>query len=340
MRTSDFHYDLPDEQIAQKPAEPRDSSRLLVYNRSAGKSDHRIFRDITEYFGEGDVLVINDTRVIPARLHGTKRGSKVSVEFLLLKRLSETRWEVIMRPGRKLRPGDVVDFSSGFSAQITSKGAEGICEVDFSWEGVFEELLEEHGETPLPPYITDHSAPRGRYQTVYARENGSAAAPTAGLHFTEELLRRLRKKGVEIVHVMLHVGLGTFRPVKEDTVEDHLMHEEEFEITPEAADALNRAKREGRRITAVGTTSVRAVESAWDGAKVLPMRSETSIFLYPGKAFNVIDSLITNFHLPESTLLMLVAAFVGDTEKTLSIYRDAVKDGYRFFSFGDAMLIL
>ena len=340
MRTSDFHYDLPRERIAQHPAEPRDAARLLVYDRQADTVQDRQFADITEYLRRGDVLVLNDTRVIPARLHGRKRSSTVDVEFLLLKRLGLERWEVIMRPGRRVRPGDVIDFDDDLSAVLVSKMNDGVCEVEFRWNRLsFEELLEKHGETPLPPYIENHNIDSGRYQTVYARENGSAAAPTAGLHFTRELLEKLENQGIEIVHVLLHVGLGTFRPVKETLIEDHQMHEEEFEVPAETADAINRAHSEGRRVVAVGTTSVRAIESAWDGTRVSPGRGSTQIFLYPGRTFHVTDALLTNFHLPESTLLMLVAAFIGDTEKTLQLYRDAVAKEYRFFSFGDAMLL-
>lgn len=343
MRTSDFYYDLPEELIAQTPAEPRDSSRLLVYDRKTRDEQDRTFREIRKFLKPGDVLVINDTRVIPARLHGVKRGSEITFEFLLLKRLSLSRWEVIMKPGRKLKPGGIVDFGKNLSAELVAKKEDGVCEVDFMWSGgTFEQMLERCGETPLPPYIHDRSAPRERYQTVYARENGSAAAPTAGLHFTPELLRELEQSGIEIVRVLLHVGLGTFRPVKEDSVEEHVMHSEEFEISQEAAERINAAKREGRRVVSVGTTSVRALESAWDGEKVAAERAATDIFLYPGSEakFHVTDGLITNFHLPESTLLMLVAAFIGDTEEALHLYRDAVEKKYRFFSFGDAMLIL
>lgn len=342
MRTSDFSYDLPEERIAQTPAEPRDASRLLVYDRKTGELQDRIFRDLPAFLVPGDVLVVNNTRVIPARLRGVKRGTDTAMEFLLLRRLSDRRWEVIMRPGKKLKQGQMVDFPGGLSAELVRKNHDGVCEVDFAWTGRFSDVLEQYGETPLPPYIHDHTSPRERYQTVYAREAGSAAAPTAGLHFTHELLDRLRAGGVEIASVLLHVGLGTFRPVKEDRIEDHTMHEEEFEISRETADAVNRARREGRRIVAVGTTAVRALESAWDGRQVQPVHSVTDIFLHPGSSasFSVTDALITNFHLPESTLLMLVAAFIGDTKKTLDVYRHAVLDAYRFFSFGDAMLIL
>lgn len=342
MRTQDFYYDLPEAQIAQTPAEPRDTSRLLVFHRDEDALEDRTFRDLPEYLRPGDVLVVNSTRVIPARLHGTKRGTDTQMEFLLLKRLSNKRWEVIMRPGKKLKPGQHVEFSDGLSAKLISKKPDGVCEVDFTWDGDFDEVLERCGEMPLPPYIHDHSAPAGRYQTVYAEQSGSAAAPTAGLHFTPELLQTLKERGVEVVQVLLHVGLGTFRPVKVQNVEDHIMHEEVYEISPAAAEAVNRAKRQGRRIVAVGTTVVRALESAWNGSRIEAKKASTDIFLYPGSkaTFHVADALITNFHLPESTLLMLVCAFAGDTQRMLKVYQHAVQSGYRFFSFGDAMLIL
>lgn len=342
MRTDEFRYDLPEERIAQTPAEPRDSSRLMVYDRASDRVRDETFRDLPDFLRAGDVLVLNRSRVLPARLHGTKRGRNLAVEFLLLRRLAYDRWEIIMKPGRKIRPGDIVDFRHGLSARLLEKKEDGVCEALFTWDGVFEEVLERCGEMPLPPYIHDRSAPAERYQTVYADENGSAAAPTAGLHFTPELLETLRARGVEIVTVLLHVGLGTFRPVKEASIEDHTMHREEFEISPEAAEAVNRAKREGRRVIAVGTTSVRVLESAFNGSEVIAQRNSTGIFLYPGSeaSFNVTDALITNFHLPESTLLMLVAAFIADTDRTLALYVRAVREKYRFFSFGDAMLIL
>lgn len=341
MLTKDFEYDLPESQIAQTPAEPRDSSRLLVYNRSDNTAAHLHFRDLPARLREGDVLVRNVSKVIPARLFGTKEGTRTAAEFLLLRQLGASDWEAIMRPGRKLPPGSRVRFAPELSAEVLSKGEDGVCRVRFHYEGVFEEILDRLGQMPLPPYIRANTAPPERYQTVYARDAGSAAAPTAGLHFTPALLERLEAMGVETVDVLLHVGLGTFRPVKTDTVENHVMHSEHYELTPEAAGRINLARQEGRRIIAVGTTSVRVLESAWDdeAGKLRGGSGETDIFLYPGRRLHAVDGLITNFHLPGSTLLMLVAAFAG-REQILSVYRDAVSRGYRFFSYGDAMLIL
>lgn len=286
----------------------------------------------------GDLLVLNETKVIPARLLGVKEGTDTPVETLLLKRLSLTDWEVILKPGRRLKPGARMVFGAELTAQVVDKQPDGVCRVSFAFQGSFEDILDRLGKTPLPPYIHDLSAPRERYQTVYAKTPGSAAAPTAGLHFTPELLERLEKEGVETARVLLHVGLGTFRPVKEERVEDHKMHAEEFELSERAAEQINRAKKEKRRVIAVGTTSVRVLESAADGASVKPGRGQTSIFLYPGVPIQVTDALITNFHLPQSTLLMLVAAFTG-REEALNLYREAVEKRYRFFSFGDAMFI-
>lgn len=341
MRTQDFDYRLPPDRIAQIPAEPRDSARLLVLDRADGSRCHAHFRDLPDFLRPDDLLVRNETRVIPARLHGEKEGTGTRVEFLLLKQLSSTDWEVILKPGRRLPPGSAVRFSPDLTAEILSKGAEGVCRVRFRHEGSFEEILDRLGETPLPPYITDRSAPAERYQTVYARTAGSAAAPTAGLHFTPELFEALAARGVETADVLLHVGLGTFRPVKAEVVEEHRMHAEHYEVTDEAAERINRARQEGRRVIAVGTTSVRVLESAWDAESgtVRAGSGETDIFLYPGKSFHVTEGMITNFHLPQSTLLMLVAAFAGRGE-ILDVYREAVERGYRFFSFGDAMLIL
>lgn len=340
MKTSDFNYELPEELIAQNPAEPRDSSRLLVYERKTDTAQSRHFSDLPQFLRKGDVLVLNDTRVIPARLLGTKEGTEREVEFLLLKRLSLTNWEVILRPGKKLRPGDWVRFTPELCAQIVSKKQDGVCEVQFEFEGSFEQILDRCGRTPLPPYIHNSRAPRERYQTVYARVDGSAAAPTAGLHFTNELLQTLQQMGVEIHRVLLHVGLGTFRPVKEETVEAHEMHCEYYEVPEETAQAVNAAHTQRRRVIAVGTTSVRALESAWNGESLEAKAGDTDIFIYPGYKFGAVDGLITNFHLPESTLLMLVSAFIGDTDRTLRLYNEAVADKYRFFSFGDAMLIV
>lgn len=340
MNTSDFYYDLPEELIAQTPVEPRDSSRLLVYDRRAKTTAHRTFRDIKEYLRPGDALVINDTKVIPARLFGSKREGGREVEFLLLERQSQTRWSIIMRPGRKLKIGDYVDFSPELCARILSKAPDGMTEVEFEYDGVFEEILDRLGNMPLPPYIHEKLADKTRYQTVYAREEGSAAAPTAGLHFTPELLREIEDMGVEIIRVLLHVGLGTFRPVKVDDVEKHTMHSERFCVTPQAAERVNAVRRAGGRIFAVGTTSVRTLESAADENGCLrAMSGSTQIFIYPGYSFKLVDALITNFHLPESTLVMLVSALAGRDE-TLAVYEEAVRERYRFFSFGDAMLIL
>lgn len=339
LRTSDFNYLLPEERIAQTPAEPRDSSRLLVYDRSSGKSADAHFRDLPAFLRPGDVLVRNITRVMPARLLGTKKGGTAAVEFLLLRQLNRTDWEVILRPGKRLPPGTRVTFSPDLEAQVISREADGMSTVSFRFDGQFEEILGRLGQMPLPPYIHDHSAPKERYQTVYARETGSAAAPTAGLHFTDALLARLGKMGIKTADVLLHVGLGTFRPVKTERITDHHMHSEYYEMPQEAACTINEARRQGRRIVAVGTTSVRVLESVWDGSKVKPGAGWTDIFLYPGKTFHATDALITNFHLPKSSLLMLVSAFAG-REEMLALYEKAVKDGYRFFSFGDAMLIL
>ncbi len=338
-KKSDFYYDLPPEQIAQTPAEPRDSSRLFVYDRATDKVEHRIFRDITDYLKAGDVLVINNTKVLPARLYAnTEHGGLI--EILLLKRLERDKWEVLAKPGRKCAVGK--SFKIGDKLSFTVEGITDSGEriINFSYDGVFENILEEVGSMPLPPYIKEKLKDKDRYQTVYAKTDGSAAAPTAGLHFTPELLEKIRSMGVEIVEVLLHVGLGTFRPVKEDIITDHKMHGEYYEVSEQAAAALNRAKAEGRRIIAVGTTSVRTLESATGEDGVVRAGSgETYIFIYPPYNFKCVDALITNFHLPESTLIMLVAALVG-REKILSLYKTAVDEGYRFFSFGDAMMII
>ena len=336
---SDFYYELPEELIAQTPAEPRDSSRLLVYNRAEDRVEHRIFRDITQYLKPGDVLVINNTKVLPARLYArTEHGGHV--EVLLLKRLDMDRWEVLVKPGKKCRVGTRLEISDKLSLTVEGITDSGERIVKFDCRGVFEEVLDEVGSMPLPPYIKSKLKDKNRYQTVYAKTDGSAAAPTAGLHFTPELLQKIRGMGVEVVEVLLHVGLGTFRPVKEDIITDHKMHSEYYCVTPQAALALNRAKSEGRRIIAVGTTSVRTLESAADDGGIVHAGSgNTQIFIYPPYKFKCVDALITNFHLPESTLIMLVAALTG-REKILRIYKEAVGERYRFFSFGDAMLIL
>lgn len=340
MKTSDFYYDLDESLIAQTPIEKRDTSRLLVYDRESGETAHKVFSDITGYLHKGDVLVINDTKVLPARLFGIKQGTERSVEFLLLHRLSLTRWEVILRPGKKLKIGDTVVFSAHLHATIEQKKEDGVTEVEFSFDGVFEEILDALGEMPLPPYIHEKLGDKTRYQTVYAREQGSAAAPTAGLHFTPELLQKIEDMGVFIARLTLHVGLGTFRPVKAENVEEHIMHSEYYCVTEEAAVRINSARKNGGRIVAVGTTSVRTLESTSDeDGTVCAGSGSTNIFIKPGYRFKAVDALLTNFHLPESTLIMLVSAFAG-REQTLVLYNEAVALRYRFFSFGDAMLLL
>lgn len=335
---SSYYYDLPENLIAQTPIEPRDSSRLLVYDRKQNKIEHKIFRDIVDYLNAGDVLVINNTRVLPARLFGFKdTGAKI--EVLLQKRINLKDWEVIARPFKRLKEGTKITFSQNLSCTILKKEDYGSCVVRFDFDGVFEDRLSEVGQMPLPPYIHEKLKDKERYQTVYSKVEGSSAAPTAGLHFTPQLLNKLKDKGVEIVEVLLHVGLGTFRPVKEDNILNHEMHSEYIEMSKENADKLNSAKREGRRIIAVGTTSVRVLESCADeNGVIVPQKRETDIFIYPSYKFKVVDALITNFHLPESTLIMLISAFAGYDE-TMSIYNEAVKQKYRFFSFGDAMFI-
>ena len=339
MKTSDFNYFLPEEQIAQTPVEPRDHSRLMVLNVRDDSVEHRHFYDIVEYLFPGDVLVVNETRVIPARLLGTRAGGG-ACEVLLLRQIAPKKWETLVRPGRKLRPGTEVVFGDGsLTARMLESTDAGGRIVEFFCEGTLEAKLDELGEMPLPPYIHEKLEDKNRYQTVYARQDGSAAAPTAGLHFTPELLDKIRQKGVEIVPVLLHVGLGTFRPVKVEDVEAHEMHSEYFEVTPAAAERINRARAAGGRVIAVGTTSVRTLESASTEDGVLRAGADwTKIFITPGYHFRMVDGLITNFHLPESTLIMLVSALYG-REKTLRAYETAVREGYRFFSFGDAMFI-
>ena len=337
LKTSDYYFDLPQELIAQDPLKDRASSRLLVMDKNTGKTEHRIFRDIKEYLRPGDTLVLNDTKVIPARLLGTKEDTGANVEILLLKRLGANRWETLVRPGKKLKPGARVTFGDGsLKAVILDVLDEGNRLVEFEYEGVFEEVLDRLGEMPLPPYITHKLSDRNRYQTVYAKYEGSAAAPTAGLHFTNELLDEIRAMGVNTAFVTLHVGLGTFRPVKVDDVKNHHMHTEWYQVSDEAADLINRTHKEGHRVICVGTTACRTVESASDENGIVHAGSDdTSIFIYPGYRFKVMDALITNFHLPESTLVMLVSAFAG-REKVLSAYEEAIREKYRFFSFGDA----
>ena len=341
MKTSDFYFDLPRELIAQDPLPARDASRLLVLDRETGQVTHKKFRDILSYLHPGDCLVINDTKVIPARLLGVRKGTGGHVEILLLKRQKDDVWEAIVRPGKKLRTGARVEFGDGLlEGEITEVLPDGNRLVRFSYEGIFEEVLDRLGQMPLPPYITHQLKDRNRYQTVYAVHEGSAAAPTAGLHFTKELLEEIRQMGVKIARITLHVGLGTFRPVKVEDVTEHHMHSEYYRVSPEAADLINKTRAEGGRIISVGTTSTRTLESVADeNGKIVPGSGQTDIFIYPGYRFKAIDGLITNFHLPESTLLMLVSALAGK-EHILAAYEEAVREGYRFFSFGDAMLIL
>jgi len=338
MTLSDFMYDLPEERIAQTPVEPRDHSRLMVIHRDTGEIEHRHFYDIIEYLNPGDCLVINETKVIPARLYG-ERPTGGACEVLLLKQLGPKRWETLVRPGKKLKPGAEVIFGDGrLRCRVMETTDAGGRIVEFECEGSFEAALDALGEMPLPPYIHEKLEDRNRYQTVYARQDGSAAAPTAGLHFTPELMARIREKGVDIVPVLLHVGLGTFRPVKVENIEEHEMHSEYFEVTQEAADRVNAARDRGGRIIAVGTTSVRTLESAAEDGRLVAKRGDTSIFIKPGYRFQLVDALITNFHLPGSTLIMLVSA-LWDRERILEAYKIAVEAEYRFFSFGDAMLI-
>ena len=340
MNTKDFYYDLPEELIAQHPAEPRDSSRLMVYHRDTKNVEHRIFRDITEYLRPGDALVINETKVIPARLFGKKEGTDREVEFLLLNKLTQDTWQILMRPGKKLRIGDRVYFGEKLTGEVLEKQADGVTIAKFYFNGIFETILDEYGNMPLPPYIYEKLEDKTRYQTVYAKEQGSAAAPTAGLHFTPELLEKIRAMGVKIVPILLHVGLGTFRPVKVEDVEKHTMHSEYYSVSPEAAGIINETRANGGRVVAVGTTSVRTLESASRDDGTLEAKSgNTNIFIYPGYRFKCVDCLITNFHLPESTLIMLVSALIG-REETLGLYKLAVEEKYRVFSFGDAMLVV
>ena len=337
MLVTDFDYELPKELIAQHPMEPRDHSRLLVVNKDSGAIEHKHFYDLIEYLHPGDVLVFNDTRVIPARLHGFK-DTGAHVEVFLLTRKDATDWEVLVRPGKKLQVRAKIKFSDELSCEVIDHTDFGGRVVRFSYNGIFEEILDRLGETPLPPYITAPLEDKERYQTVYSRERGSAAAPTAGLHFTKELLQKIKDKGCEEVFVTLHVGLGTFRPVSEEKIEDHKMHKEFYTVSQEAAEAVNRAKTEGRRIIAVGTTSVRTLEAACKDGKLQAGGNWTNIFIYPGYKYQLVDALVTNFHLPQSTLLMLVSA-LSTREIMLNTYKVAVEEKYRFFSFGDAMFI-
>lgn len=337
MLVTDFDYDLPQELIAQHPMEPRDHSRLLVVDKKTGEIEHKHFYDLVNYLKPGDVLVFNDTRVIPARLHGTK-DTGAHVEVFLLTRRDATDWEVLVRPGKKLQVGAKINFSDELSCEVIEHTDFGGRVVRFKYDGIFEEILDRLGETPLPPYITAPLEDKERYQTVYNRERGSAAAPTAGLHFTKELLQKIKEIGCEEVFVTLHVGLGTFRPVSEAKIEDHKMHKEFYTVSQEAADAVNKAKAEGRRIIAVGTTAVRTLEAAGADGQLHAGSSWTNIFIYPGYKFRLVDDLVTNFHLPQSTLLMLVST-LSTREVMLQTYKKAVEEKYRFFSFGDAMFI-
>ncbi len=341
MKKSDFAFDLPKELIAQDPLKDRSSSRLLVLDRRSGAVSHHVFREIGDFLRPGDCLVLNNTKVIPARLLGEREGTGAHVEVLLLKRRDKDVWETLVKPGKKCRPGTKLEFGGGvLKAEVVETVEEGNRLVRFEYEGIFEEVLDRLGEMPLPPYITHKLSDRNRYQTVYAKYEGSAAAPTAGLHFTEELLGQIRSRGVQTAFVTLHVGLGTFRPVKEDDILEHHMHSEAYQISQQAADLINRTKASGGRVICVGTTSCRTVESAADeGGMVRPGSADTEIFIYPGYEFKVLDGLITNFHLPESTLVMLVSALAG-REQVLGAYAEAVRERYRFFSFGDAMLVV
>lgn len=340
MKTSDFYFDLPQELIAQDPLADRSASRLLVLKKETGQTEHHVFREIIDFLNPGDCLVVNDTKVIPARLFGIKEGTEAKIEILLLKRREGDVWETLVKPGKKARPGTTVLFGDGFlKGEVMEVAEDGNRLIKFTYEGIFEEILDRLGQMPLPPYITHQLKDKSRYQTVYAKNDGSAAAPTAGLHFTPELLREIEEKGVKIAHVTLHVGLGTFRPVKVEDVTQHHMHSEFYCIEPEQAEQINRAKAAGGRIVCVGTTSCRTLESAADENGVVHAGSGwTDIFIYPGYRFKILDALITNFHLPESTLLMLVSALAGK-ENIEKAYAEAVKERYRFFSFGDAMFI-
>lgn len=340
MKTSDFDYELPEELIAQHPAAQRDHSRLLVMDKYTGAVEHRVFRDIVNYLHAGDVLVLNNTKVIPARIFGVKEGGTAKIEVLLLKRDDDlpNTWEVLVHPGKRAKVGTVIDFGEGrLKGEVIANTSAGR-KVTFHFDGIFEEILEELGIMPLPPYIHEQLEDQNRYQTVYAKVDGSAAAPTAGLHFTTELLETLRQNGIEIEEVLLHVGLGTFKPVSEEDIEDHEMHSEYYEISQETADRINKAKAEGRRIISVGTTSTRALESAAKDGRLQAGSGWTNIFIYPGYKWQIIDGLITNFHLPKSTLMMLVSA-LSTREHILAAYKEAVAQRYRFFSFGDAMFI-
>ena len=339
MLLSDFDYNLPEELIAQTPCQQRDHSRLMVLNRKDKSISHKHFYDLKQYLKKGDTLVFNDTKVIPARLIGHRAKTGGKVEVFLLRRTEGNRWETLVKPGKKAQIGNIIEFSDELSCEVIDHTNFGGRIVEFKYDGIFEEILDRLGETPLPPYIHEKLADKNRYQTVYARENGSAAAPTAGLHFTKELLAEIKDMGVNLAFVTLHVGLGTFRPVNVDNIEDHVMHKEFYHIEKEAADIINNTKKNGGRVIAVGTTSIRTLESAAkEDGTIEPIADETGIFIYPGYKFKIVDAIITNFHLPKSTLIMLISAFAS-REYVLSAYEEAVREKYRFFSFGDAMFI-
>ncbi|EOU1681412.1 TPA: tRNA preQ1(34) S-adenosylmethionine ribosyltransferase-isomerase QueA [Clostridium perfringens] len=340
MKVSDFYFELPEELIAQYPLEKRDSSRLMVLDKKNGEIEHRKFHDILEYLNEGDTLVLNNTRVLPARLIGEKEETGGKIEFLLLKRIEGDKWECLAKPGRKAKVGTVFTFGEGkLKAVVREIGEEGNRIIEFKYDGIFEQVLDELGQMPLPPYIHEKLEDKERYQTVYSKEKGSAAAPTAGLHFTEELLKEIKDKGVNIAYLTLHVGLGTFRPVKVDDVNNHVMHSEYYHLDKENAELINKTKEAGKRVIAVGTTSSRTLETIGDeNGRVREQSGWTDIFIYPGYKFKIVDNLITNFHLPESTLIMLVSALAGQ-ENIMNAYNTAVKEKYRFFSFGDSMFI-
>ena len=340
MKTKDFYYDLPEELIAQDPLEKREMSKLMVLDKKTGAIEHKVFKDVIEYLNPGDCLVINDTKVLPARLYGNRVSTGGMVEILLLKRVDKDVWECLVKPGKKAKIGNRIEFGEGkLVGEIIDVVEEGNRLIKFEYDGIFEEILDEIGTMPLPPYIHHKLEDKNRYQTVYAMNNGSAAAPTAGLHFTKELLNKIEEKGIEVVRVTLHVGLGTFRPVKVDDVTNHHMHSEYYEVSEEAANKINSIKAAGGRIICVGTTSCRTIESTSDDSgKVIPSKGNTEIFIYPGYKFKVLDCLITNFHLPESTLLMLVSA-LATKDNIMKAYHEAIDNRYRFFSFGDAMLI-
>ncbi|MCI7227370.1 S-adenosylmethionine:tRNA ribosyltransferase-isomerase [uncultured Clostridium sp.] len=341
MKTADFYFDLPQELIAQDPLEDRSSSRLMVLDRKTGEIEHHIFKEVIDYLNPGDCLVVNNTKVIPARLFGSKEGTEAKIEILLLKRKENDVWETLVKPGKKAKPGTIISFGDGLlTGEVIDVVEEGNRLIKFTYDGIFEEILDQLGQMPLPPYITHQLKDKNRYQTVYAKHDGSAAAPTAGLHFTSELLEAIKAKGVNIAHVTLHVGLGTFRPVKVEDVTNHHMHSEFYIVEEDQAKLINETKQRGGKIVSVGTTSCRTLESATDDQGVLHAGSGwTDIFIYPGYQFKMIDRLITNFHLPESTLLMLVSALAGK-DNIMAAYEEAVKERYRFFSFGDAMMIL